>query len=435
MLNKTAQPGNKPSSLLAAIFIASCLGLFIHGVTSSLLLQATNCSQLGRIVDILAIISLLGLSTLIVTRQNILSTIRSSRRLQILFGLLVTYTGWIIIRGLTTQANFKSVLLALLIDTSYFWLFFLLVAARPLKGRATNSLLIRLSIVLGLFALLASALYMFGWHAKLDSSLGYGQCGSEAVLRVSGATGWLRSRGFARNPNELGAILIIPLLVCLAAIPKKLFSKNSRYLLGLSLIGITSLLAVTFSRSAWIAAAVGAAIFAILQPASLGLVAKYKKPLFIVASLLLIILAFALRQSNFTNEFILHKGISSNSTSQHLAAKRAGLSYTWNHPWGTGPGSAGAVGGALHLHQSIETESAYLDIAAQYGFLGLALALALFVYCLSFVSKKSNPIKLAVLAGSIGLIVSGLIIPVWSNLTVSLLFAIFLALAATSEPL
>ena len=429
MSNPVAQLGSKPPKIIGIIFVISCVGLFIHGVTSSLLLEASHCSDLGRVADILLFAALLAFTCFVVARQNIVSAFQKSRRLQVGLALVMSYSAWIVLRGVMTHTNPSEILLALLLDTSYFWLFLLLVASRPLERKDNTKLLVVISLSLGFLALLASLLYMTHLHTRLDSALGYGRCGTEAVLRVGGSTGQLRSRGFARNPNELGALLVIPLLVCFSAYLSP-GAKKRRSLLIIAIIGLLSLLVVTFSRSAWIAAFVAGSVFITWHPKVRHLLHTHLRAVIISSCVIVAGSVLILSRPHVFDRYILHKSASSDSTTIHLADKRTGLRYAWAHPWGTGPGSAGAVGTALHKGPVLETESAYLDLAAQYGFFGLALALMLFAYCLSFLHVSTRDHQLAVVSGVVGLLVCGLIIPVWSNLPVSLLFAIFVALAA-----
>lgn len=423
MSKRTTQPG---SSKVQAWLIAASAGvIFSHGLFSSLTLQFTNCAQLGRIVDLIIItlvIAWIGLTPLSSLKQRLSESFSKSRTLKTYFYFVTAYSVWILIRGATSGASLRETLLALLLDTMLFWSFGLLVASQSIAS-ATARDAIRYSIyVIAGLSLAALTLYAAGLSDTVDTWLGYGQCGGETVLRTGGVSGWLRSRGFVRNPNELGAILIMPLVFSAYALLAR--EKNTfRHLLASLVIGL--LMMLSFSRSAWLGALSALLALVLIYPRLL----KTNRLLFATLAVLGILSLAVLVVSNnsFVNEVILHKSSASNSTSQHFSYKLGGLQHLGSHPLGTGPGSAGAVGAALQDGPYINTESAYLDIAAQYGWVGLSLVIGLLGATAAIL--KSRPGSRVALAGLIGLLVGGLFIPIFSNLPVTMLAGLLTALS------
>lgn len=429
MSKKLTQPGNTRYARLLAVLAGL---LFVHGVSTSLLLKFSSCAPLSRIIDIL----LIGLGLLLVagvpmkqTSKRLVATIWRNPALRLFSLLLLGYSCWILARGAQAGASLRETLLALAVDTALFWVFLLFTSVYSATQSDRDASLRLVVQVLGVMSLLAVGLYFFGIHDQLDSWLGYGTCSTEATLRTAGVSGWLRTRGFVRNPNELGAMLIVPLMISIGWIITNRVKLTIKKTILVS--GFVALLLVTFSRSAWIGACIGLGLILITSHEARDFAVKQRRFFLLLTALLLVLVSVVVNSSKFVNEVILHKSEGSNSTAQHLVFKKEGLEHLSDNAWGTGPGSAGAVGAALKDGPSIQTESAYLDIGAQYGWIGLATSLGLFLIMALLLLKSSSVYASFVAAGFVGLLVSGLFIPVWSNLTVTILVGLLAGLAVS----
>lgn len=431
MSRKTIQLGNLKPRVLVLAIIAGLI--FIHGVTSSVLLRQSNCSNQARILDLATYMVLIG-AVIIWPWQKARTVL--CRRLHTpwyrWFGITLSlFSGWILLRGVMTSASTRETLVALLFDTALFWVFLLIATFyQPSHDNRPNELPTIMGII-GFLSLVAALLYITGTHDSIDTWLGYGRCGTEAILRTGGTDGWLRSRGFARNPNELGALLIIPFsYYSLQLVGLKRGKDSSRRWVYWS--ALLALLIFTFSRSAWIGTIVAGIYLVISNQTVRQWVKKYFGAFIAVLAIVTLLAMLNPNSQKRLNELVLHKGIRSDSTAQHLSSKRRGIDYVEHHPFGTGPGSAGAVGAALKDGPSIETENAYLDIAAQYGLIGLAFVLCLLTMMLAQLRRVKTLAGQAVTAGLTGILVSGLTIPVFSNLPVTLLTAILVGLVVGS---
>ncbi len=425
MFRRLTQLGSRPYGFF---LVALASLLFVHGVTSSLVQKITDCAQAGRIADIILLLfafEIGGIWALQIRQRKPLQQIKQNRRLLVFCILLCSYSGWILLRGWQTHASLRETLLALLLDTVLFWVILQIADTNSPKTKPA-ALTETIVLSFGLFSVLAVLLYAAGLHQHVDSWLGYGQCGGETILRTGGTSGWLRTRGFARNPNELGALLVIPLLVAMyASLVRTTRYKN----LFLTSVGsLVTLLALTFSRSALLAASVGSACLVLVTPKLRKALRNYSVALIAGALSLLTLGLVVAAQSNVFDQFILHKSDSSDSTSQHISAKRQGVEYIARHPWGSGPGSAGAVGAALQDGPSIESESALLDIGVQYGWLGVTFFMTLFILTLQLVRSSNSPYAKPVSSGLVGLFAASLVIPVWSNFPVTILTGFFVGL-------
>ncbi len=418
MSSKPTQRGNRSYVL----FVTAAGVLFVHGITSSLLLKLSHCSQLARIADIILVTIIL----LIISSFFLLRLKKSSPMMRkppwfrsfVLFMFL--YCCWILLRGWQTHAGLRETLLALFLDTALFW-GVLFAATLPDRHTKENTIE-KIVKVITYLSFGAIAIYFLGISRQFDSLIGYGQCGSEPFLRTGGFDGWIRSRGFARNPNELGALLVIPISFLLYRLNQK--AQRTRYASALLVTAL--LLFLTFSRSAWLAAGVSSLLLFVKQPSAHS--SLDRKWLIALVIGFLMFGGVTLKKSQLFNQLVLHKSAASDSTSQHWKAKKYGLQYTANHPWGAGPGSAGAVGAALQEGPSIETESAFLDISVQYGWIGLLIFTTLLINLFNMVSLSTSTYRLPIACGLVGLTIAGLVIPVWSNFPVSLLAGLFAGL-------
>lgn len=427
MSRRTTPPGKH--SWRERVFVFGISLVFLHGITSSLLLEQSNCLQIFRIVDFLGLILIflaVALTPLPTLMTRLRQSLKATTHLKLFGALLCTYSLWIIISGLLHGASIRETFLALLFDTALFWSFFVLVGSQAFDRVASKRILRSVLLSIGALSAIACLLYILGVHDNIDTWLGYGKCTGETTLRTGGTTGWLRSRGFVRNPNELGALLVMPLtlLVGLLFTAKRQSSYAPK---ALVLVSLEMLLIFTFSRSAWLAAAVALVTLGLLDRKVRGIL--FQPKILIMFGIGIVALGMLLfSNGKLIDELILHRSGQSNSTSKHWTDKSNGTRYIAENPLGTGPGSSGAVGAALKDGPSINTESAYLDVGAQYGVFGLFLVVWMTALIVRLLLVARSSVSNSILAGFMGLVVSGLLIPVWSNLTVTLLAGILLGL-------
>jgi hypothetical protein len=234
-----------------------------------------------------------------------------------------------------------------------------------------------------------------------------------------------------KDPNSLGAYLILPILFSGLALFKKsanrlLFVRPfRRYALAVMLLLQVTALFLTFSR--------GALLGLILSAVTLFVVvAREKLVAFIKMYKLIIILFFALFSflfAQFSNTYIVQNLVLHSDESTVLAdpnelrvslAQQA-LEGVEEEPFGHGPGSAGLVA-IKNPKGGILTENYYLQIAYEVGWLGLLLfvaILSIISYQLSIMSRK-EPIVAVLFSALIGYLFYSLLIHLWSNEAVAL---------------
>ena len=105
-----------------------------------------------------------------------------------------------------------------------------------------------------------------------------------------------------------------------------------------------------------------------------------------------------------------------------------------HQPFGAGIGSTGSA--SLYGAQPLIVENQYLFIAHEVGWIGLALFLIIFVKILQQLWKRrADWLALGVFASGIGLALIGLLLPVWVDDTVAIIWWGLAAVAIAGSPL
>ena len=259
------------------------------------------------------------------------------------------------------------------------------------------------------------------------SYLGYSDSTIKPYVTIDSNPAFVRENSTLRGPNPLGAYAIIVLSVVVAwgiAMRKKWATNHrNRYLLLASFVAGCVALAVSYSRSAWIGAAVALAIVYVakyrrlLTPRKLGLLA--------VAGIIVLALGYSARNSYFVSNVIVHNnattGAEVDSNTGHADSLRAGIVDMLANPLGNGVGSTGSA--SLFTKKPVVVENQFLFIAHETGWLGLVLFVAMTVVLLTRLwHKRADWLALAVFASGVGLVVVGLMLPVWVDDTVSIVW-------------
>lgn len=220
-------------------------------------------------------------------------------------------------------------------------------------------------------------------------------------------------RAFAtlRGPNDYGAFLVMTLafaLVCLSTYKRKI-AVGSVMLLGIF---------VSHSRSAYLAAAVVIALWLITtigverlkQYWKYGVLAVVVTVAIASLSLIsptirLIVFHSSENDTHLTEGNLEAHGDAIVDTSERVAEK----------PLGCGTGCSGPA--SYYGPNAKISENYYLQIAEQYGVLGLGLWLAIFVVIMRrlYATSRNNPAALALFIAGIGLSVIGVLLHVWAD--------------------
>lgn len=316
---------------------------------------------------------------------------------------------------------------------AYFALVYLFLKAYPAyKASFLRIAIVGAAIVVG-FAVLQLALP----HNFL-SYFGYGDSTIEPYITIDKNPAFVRENSTLRGPNPLGAYTVIVLSGAAAfwiTQRKKLSDKNTRNILVFFAVAGLVALIVSYARSAWIGAVIA---LVVLFGAKYKNVITWRKAGYIaVATAILGGIVYGARNTAFVQNALIHNnpttGASVDSNAQHLESVTNGVSLMLAHPLGQGVGSSGSA--SLFTNTPTVIENQFLFVAHETGWLGLALFIAItWVVLARLWRKRSDWMALAVFASGVGLVVVGLMLPVWADDTVSIVWwGIAAAILATRK--
>jgi hypothetical protein len=232
--------------------------------------------------------------------------------------------------------------------------------------------------------------------------------------------GLIRIMSTLREPNALGAYLLLPITGLVALLCNVRHQINRRILLG-GILGIHTLaLFLTFSRSAWLATAVSVAVVLVWQ-LRVVIGAHLKRWWLPLAGLGIVLVAgfFFLQKMTVFQQYVLHTNPAEetddlDSNDYHLLYVQQGLEGIADKPLGHGPGTAGLAsisnpsGGQL-------TENYYIQIGYEVGIAGLALFAAFNVWLYMRLWCRQDVFGLILCASFIGYFVVNMLLHTWSN--------------------
>lgn len=252
------------------------------------------------------------------------------------------------------------------------------------------------------------------------TQFGYGPQTVPPFLYLNGTSNTIRYAGTLGGPNQLGAYLIVPISMALAA----LASRRPWFTASLPLLGFA--LFYSYSRSAWIGALVaGCLVVVLLVPARRRRLAIGVTGAVLVAAGLavsqMIVSQPALQESLFHTS-LAERGSAGTSDAEHAASLVAGATAVLNAPLGHGLGSAGPA--TFRTHQPLIIENQFLQWGYEAGWAGLLAYLAVFGLLIKqLLTRRQHwqPARLAVAAAMLGIAIAGLVIPVWDDSTTALI--------------
>jgi len=340
-----------------------------------------------------------------------------------IFRLVVAYA---LLHGLLfTMSSHDLVqrLAGLAIDLRYI-LFFALVYVPVKAVPQYRSLFVYIGTA-GAFLVVGFATLQFFLPPDILAHLGYGQQTIMPYLTVDRNPDYIRVNSTLRGPNPLGAYAGIVLALLVAAAIRLKNRLSSSMILGGTILFVCSLVALwlSYSRSAAIGAA--AAVGIVLGATVLR---KLSKKAWIISSVVLFALLGALvagRDSSFVSNVLLHEnpsgGSSVSSNDGHVESLRDGAMRLVVQPFGAGIGSTGSA--SLSGPAPVIIENQFFFIAHEAGWLGILLFMAIFVaIMIRLWKKRADWLALGVFASGVGLSVIGILLPVWADDTVSIVW-------------
>lgn len=248
---------------------------------------------------------------------------------------------------------------------------------------------------------------------------GYGPNTITPFETINHNTQYVRIASTLRGANPLGAYIMVPisLLAGLLITGRRSWPYVSLF------VGSLLTLFFSFSRSAWIGAALALTIISIHY-----LDRKYVKQA-IVAAVCVIVLATTIfgvfewhHNTRFQNIFLhtqTHSAVKATSDQGHIAGLRMGTHDIVHQPFGRGPGSAGPAS-VYNTGTPRIAENYFLQIGQETGWAGLILFVLINIgvgYILWL--KRQDPLALTLFASLIGLTFINLFSHAWSDDTIA----------------
>jgi hypothetical protein len=256
--------------------------------------------------------------------------------------------------------------------------------------------------------------------------LGYSDSTIQPYLTVDKNPDYVRFNSTLRGPNPLGAYAIIVLAAVVSFIATKhgvLTTKRRR--LGAGALFIMSMIALwtSYSRSAALGAIAAVAI--VLGVRYGRRMSKRVWTGVAAATIVLGLVGYAMKDTNFVANVILHNdpvtGASVDSNAGHISSLNEGVTRAIAEPLGRGVGTTGSA--SLYGDSPNIIENQYLMIAHEVGWLGVVLFLGVYLTFLRRMwPERSDWLALSTFASGVGLGLVGLVLPVWADDTVSIIW-------------
>ena len=360
----------------------------------------------------------LVLLIVVAVRHKMINTLLSDRLMQ----LSIAYAGLHLLMIGVFQNGLASAGAGLLIDLRYI-LYFVLVygTVRMIPEFRRPFITVTVSgvvVVLGF-----AVLQLFVLPKDILAHIGYSRDTIAPYLTVDENPAYIRINSTLRGPNPLGAYAVIVIGLLTAAGVR--WKMNTRKYIGALLIALAAgiTLGVSYSRSSVIGA-----IVTVLVVLMIAVSAKVRKQLaialagFAVVALLLVV---TFRDSPFIANVVLHNspttGADIDSNAGHAESLIEGSTRFIKQPLGAGVGSTGSA--SLSGDKPFIVENQYLFIAHEVGWVGLALFVGLFVAVMCRLwTRRKSVLALGVFGSGVGLAIIGLLLPVWVDDTVSIIW-------------
>jgi hypothetical protein len=312
----------------------------------------------------------------------------------------------------------------LAIDLRYIAFFVLVYIAIKLFPQYRKPMVMVATV--GAFVVVGFATLQFFLPADILSHIGYSKETIAPYLTVDKNPDYIRVNSTLRGPNPLGAYAGMVLgLIAAAFVREKLNFKNKNVVIGTVILTICSLAALwlSYSRSALVAGIITVATVFVVS-----VIRKFSRRAWIVSCAVAFAIVGGLvagRSSEFVQNVILHEnpngGSAISSNEGHVESLQYGVSQLLREPFGSGVGSTGSA--SLFTDKPVVVENQYLFIAHEAGWLGLLLFVALYgVVLVRLWRYKKDWLALGVFASGIGLGLIGLLLPVWVDDTVSIIW-------------
>ena len=339
--------------------------------------------------------------------------------------LILAFAGLCLVMALFTDILRKVMVAGLVFDLRYFAMFIVgAVLALKIPKQQFVDVLLKIIFWGGVLVVVFGALQVLLLPNDFLRHFGYRESIIPAYFMVDNNPNIVRILSTLRGPNALGAYLVF-WLPFLALATKRLWAKSNKYRFALAGVWLASIITLfgSRSRSGWLGATIAIGIFILL---SVNNVWRKRLVILGIAGSVLVLIALALNwNSPFVQTTLKHRdpGEQSavNSDDQRTDSLSSSVRAIANNPLGYGPGTVNLA--STYGDKPVIVENYYLQIAQQYGLLGLVLFITILVLvALKLWQLRGDDIAVALLSGFGGMAIVNLLLPGWSDETVSMLW-------------
>ncbi|MFZ2544750.1 MAG: hypothetical protein WAW80_02140 [Candidatus Saccharimonadales bacterium] len=253
--------------------------------------------------------------------------------------------------------------------------------------------------------------------------IGYSSTTIYPYLTVDGNSTFIRINSTLRGPNPLGAYAVIVVGLLTAAAVRWKLGRRGWWLASGAALATGLVLGASYSRSSVIGAIATIIVIIIISVTS-----KIRKQLLVSLGVVAIVVALVVtmfRDTHLVKNIVLHDNPSTgtviDSNAGHAMSLIDGTNRVLQQPFGAGVGSTGSA--SLLGNEPLIIENNYLLVAHETGWLGLLLFGWLFVEVLRRLwERRKSALALGVFGSGIGLAIIGLLLPVWTDDTVSIVW-------------
>ncbi len=262
--------------------------------------------------------------------------------------------------------------------------------------------------------------------------LGYGNATIFPYETINHNIAYIRVMSSLRGANPLGAYLVVVLGLFTPVMltqGRQLLQPRKRRVLAVGGVFVAFgalVLALTFSRSAWIG--LGIALVCMVWASLRSRKARvYALVIAALCTLLSSGIVLLLRDdTTFQNVFFhtqTRSAVQTTSNEAHVAAFQQGARDVATEPLGRGPGTAGPASLYNTGHPGRIAENYFLQIGQETGIVGLGLFLAInALLARQLWLRRRDPLALGLLAGLAGISFVGLLSHVWADDTLAYIF-------------
>lgn len=342
----------------------------------------------------------------------------------ILFSMAIYASLHLILLPLLPQSLASSVA-GLMIDLRYV-LFFALVYIAMSLYPGYRKTFIKVGIVGALIVLIFALMQVFILPDDVLKYIGYNANTISPYLTVDQNQDFIRINSTFRGPNPLGAYAGTVLILITAAISKSKIKRDKWLIIITAILSVGGVVALwaSYSRSAMIGTIAGVLLVLIVTNAR-----RLPVKTWLAGSGILLLLLtgsfLTFKDTQFFSNVILHEDPTEandiNSNEGHISSLVTGLEQFVSQPMGAGVGSTGSA--SLYGDNPVIIENQYLFTAHEIGWLGLILFISIFIAILwKLWDIRGDWLALGVFASGVSLALIGLLLPVWVDDTVAIVW-------------